>query len=382
MSKKVNFNIVQIVATERCNLACEHCMRYETDEDVKIYSRDMDRSTVDAFFRNVGSIIMLMFTGGEPLLNMDIIEYVADKIIAEDINVMQFGIITNGTIMNERVVRVFKRLAQHLKKKQITEYHVCILKISRGYHKNDAQKACDYYTKAFEQYKEYIQVYVEEEELHSLSWSGRAKNLKDVFYYADTPCHRIEYLEEHPQVIKCAMQLGTSGMFTINTNGSFRESQHCYLGNVHERDIASMIHDWQLNTPLTCKEACQKKEMEMLLSTDQWKQTEFYETEKNCGISDDEIKERSEALCKTVLQQLEEREKTWFKLREYYPYLKYEEIEDIYNTIVRIAEKKETTEADEEELQATELAADVMNAARKNIDSSPLLKFLQMFVQQ
>ena len=92
------------VVTDDCNLRCSYC--YEEGK-AKYY---MDKATVDkavAFLRDkyipVSKSLWVDFIGGEPLLNMDVIEYAIERCEAElngKWENISFGATTNGTLFN------------------------------------------------------------------------------------------------------------------------------------------------------------------------------------------------------------------------------------------------------------------------------------------
>lgn len=90
MKKKIQANSLIIEVTQRCNLACEHCLR-GCSRNV-----DLKKSYVDSLLDQVDTIGSVVFTGGEPTLNLPIIEYVFDEIRRRDIPLGFFWLATNG----------------------------------------------------------------------------------------------------------------------------------------------------------------------------------------------------------------------------------------------------------------------------------------------
>lgn len=90
MEKKIQVDNLIIEVTQRCNLACEHCLR-GCARNV-----DLNKSYVDSLLSQVDTIGSIVFTGGEPTLNLPIIEYVFDEIRRRKIPLGFFWIATNG----------------------------------------------------------------------------------------------------------------------------------------------------------------------------------------------------------------------------------------------------------------------------------------------
>ena len=95
--------------TRRCNLQCGHCMRG------RMQNIDMSTSIVDRVFDNseIVSIYNLLFSGGEPTLNPDIIIYTINKIINDNIDVTKISMITNGQLFNRELIESFNRYNQY-----------------------------------------------------------------------------------------------------------------------------------------------------------------------------------------------------------------------------------------------------------------------------
>ena len=73
-----------IEVTRRCNIQCAHCLRGAAQ------NLDLKKESVDNLLNQVYSISGLTFSGGEPVLNVEIIEYIVDSIIKKDIPVYNF----------------------------------------------------------------------------------------------------------------------------------------------------------------------------------------------------------------------------------------------------------------------------------------------------
>ena len=243
MNDKVNIINVSIIMTERCNLACEHCARYEPDDDMSMYTHDITKETIDAFFENVGLIMVLNLSGGEPLLNIEMVEYIIDKIVAEDIDVCALDIITNGTILDERVVKMFAKIAPHIKKKrkkyniENSKTAIVGLGVSGIYHNTDAQKAIDYYTEQFAGYED-INVLQTPHSPTEVLYAGRAKKMNNVSQqHVYTPRHRVKYVNgSENKAIECSIHLSTNGDIVMG-NCSFYDHKKHSMGNVHEKAL-------------------------------------------------------------------------------------------------------------------------------------------------
>lgn len=104
--------IVWLEPTGACNIRCRHCYHADTKYD----SAKMKEETLRAFLDSVApnfNKVRIIWHGGEPLLMgvefferaYDIFAEYAEKYGVE----FDFGVQTNGTLLNERFVELFKR---------------------------------------------------------------------------------------------------------------------------------------------------------------------------------------------------------------------------------------------------------------------------------
>lgn len=212
INRPLTLKALEIETTNRCNLECPHCMIYEAGEFGTDYNDFMAPKIIDDFFgkMDVKLIHTLNFTGGEPLLNIDIILYTLKKIMREKIKVLGIDIATNGTILNAELIDQLNKFAEYVKKevlgqvvikdqnmleiKNIEQSKLVNLRISNSYHNNNPEKALDFYTiRASDAIKVII---IDDKESHGgecgnddmirIAYSGRAKTL-DAEFYCDSP---------------------------------------------------------------------------------------------------------------------------------------------------------------------------------------------------
>ena len=99
--------------TRRCNESCKHCMRGQAQPV------DLTKEMVDELFakNKIESVTNLLFSGGEPLENAEIIIYIIDKIISENIDVCKISMITNGKKYSEALVDALNRFNEYRNKR-------------------------------------------------------------------------------------------------------------------------------------------------------------------------------------------------------------------------------------------------------------------------
>lgn len=99
---------VQVLLTERCNLACSHCAVPEEDSPAE---HELDTEAWLAFIRIAveGGVETIVLSGGEALLRRDALDIAAGAFLAGAESVV---VVVNGTVMPPRVVRDIVALQQ------------------------------------------------------------------------------------------------------------------------------------------------------------------------------------------------------------------------------------------------------------------------------
>lgn len=95
---------ITLEITRDCDLCCEHCCRGEKEKV------DMSLNTIDNVFKDIKHVGKIFLTGGEPLMAVNELEYLAYLINFGIISVDKVVIITNATVMSSRVLNALKTL--------------------------------------------------------------------------------------------------------------------------------------------------------------------------------------------------------------------------------------------------------------------------------
>lgn len=130
---KLYYSRLQIELTRRCNQSCIHCCRGESQ------NIDLTKEIVDDFFEknDIYYIGTLLFSGGEPTLNGEMLEYIVDKIIKKEINVDMFMLSINGLSYSDSLVNGLNKLRDYvLLKSEKKRYCPGLLMVSQDqFHK-------------------------------------------------------------------------------------------------------------------------------------------------------------------------------------------------------------------------------------------------------
>ena len=98
--ERLNVRTLLLELTRQCNLECMHCFRGESEN--KYMSVDM----IEKIFKNIARVDTILLTGGEPFLAIEQLRKITEILKRDRMNVKNFIIVTNGTILNEEIVNM------------------------------------------------------------------------------------------------------------------------------------------------------------------------------------------------------------------------------------------------------------------------------------
>lgn len=301
---------VMFEVTRECNLKCDHCMRGESQKIT------MSREIIDKVVPQILISKQISLTGGEPMLVPDTINYLVDSIIKNKTIIAAFTSVVNGTILDDRAIKTieaFNRIGEYIyntvyykKYKsnniELPEFEIfkndpenestVIAAISISvdeFHKNDVQKALDFYRKYANKYvtidtqdnwekkneegktvnlKEYIKRIKEKYKELKYPWvdnTGRAKQnnigLLETEYSSNDDmllsnhccnlCHRVEMKDGF---IMCHMEITANGYLCLAKQSSYDYKDNYYICDVLKESMLPAIFRWQWKEPLLCRE--------------------------------------------------------------------------------------------------------------------------------
>lgn len=109
---RIAYSNIQFELTRRCNQSCLHCCRGKSQ------NLDLTQEVIDAFFdmNEIHSINTLRFSGGEPTLNGEALEYLVERLSKKNIETNTFILSINGLNYNESFVKGLNKLSDHCSK--------------------------------------------------------------------------------------------------------------------------------------------------------------------------------------------------------------------------------------------------------------------------
>lgn len=148
--EKTAIDYLSVEITRKCQLKCAHCMKGEAQ------NIDMSVEVIDKLLESVVSIGTLLFTGGEPTMNLQGMKYFLDVIKSKGISLNKLQIITNGCETSEDVIALIQDYYNYITYDKTYGKHMIMVEISNDvYHeKCDAtpKKGYDFYKKKLEDY--------------------------------------------------------------------------------------------------------------------------------------------------------------------------------------------------------------------------------------
>lgn len=248
--KKYTLRGLELEVTRECNKACIHCGRGEAQ---KIR---MNKELIDRIFDEIADTNYVTFTGGEPLLEIALIEYVIDLIIENDWETTNLFLITNGTILDDRILMAFDKFCKSKKDRCAN------LEISKDrYHDmRESNAAYNYYTEKCATMKcsERLHIKFHRDESTSkqgVSNIGRAKRnaLDNVVVFPEPLLHRLHVTDEIK--IECLIEVCANGNVIPSTRMmDFETEDSLSIGNLMLEPFSTIIDRFQRKCLLSCKD--------------------------------------------------------------------------------------------------------------------------------
>ena len=203
---KYGFNDLCLEVTRKCNMSCDHCLRGCAQNE------DMTKDTIDALLAKTDYIGTLTFTGGEPVLNADLIIYTIDRIMRERISVTSFYMVTNAGVFDKDL---FFKIIEFYHYMDDNEYsNVCVS--LDGYHDGrpefiDWWKSLAFYSNAKEQEdSEFSHRLISEGNAGDNGLGSRSLELSDEMPCENNCCEEMFYVNVNGEIVNdCDMSYDT-----------------------------------------------------------------------------------------------------------------------------------------------------------------------------
>lgn len=244
------YNETGFVITENCSYQCGHCMRGDRRPNT------MSKEVIDAFLSQVTIQGRVQLTGGEPLMRIDVIEYLINQIYKTGGNIRKLYAFTNGSVGLEKIEKFLNILIEN-------KCEFLIGLSNDYYHKLERERlngGVDNINEVYESYKNLIerygldpQYYCELEDYKSfydgrgVNGIGRGANIKGAYHkdinFDLSPNVYISKDKVMGEHISGPFDLQTDGRITIPYDASWEDLDEQYGDehNILKRSIREII---------------------------------------------------------------------------------------------------------------------------------------------
>jgi|GEM_PF-7053744 len=102
-----DINCIYINLTSECNFSCKYCLVKQANREEKYMTLEVAKEIIPFLLRNRVLKPMIIFYGGEPLLNFKVMKYIVNQFKNSDI-FPAFSLITNGSILSEDIIQFIR----------------------------------------------------------------------------------------------------------------------------------------------------------------------------------------------------------------------------------------------------------------------------------
>ena len=109
IAPKIDISAIALNVVESCNLRCTYCFAGDGDYgEPSIMSVELAKKAIQYFVKD-RSDLHIVFFGGEPLLNFNLIEKIVDWCESQMSKRFSYGITTNGVLLKQSILSFFKK---------------------------------------------------------------------------------------------------------------------------------------------------------------------------------------------------------------------------------------------------------------------------------
>jgi len=268
--KKYKLSRCTFEITRRCNKKCVHCARGDAE------NLTLPEWVIDKAIEEISDIEHIVIGNGEPLLEIDRIGYLIDKINGSNWTVTILELTTNGTICDRRIIDIFERFCSCRKGRS------AILRISNDEFHDPAE-----YERAFEFYKPLVEdankriskkcnsfiklrYTIENGAKHKMAYEGRAvdyirsmgKKQEEfqlmpgtfpLYIHQISRPHRIKIIGNK---ISCALDILANGYVSFHELVSYKKLDALSIGNLAEKSFSNLVEDHNQKCVILCSEEC------------------------------------------------------------------------------------------------------------------------------
>ena len=230
---KFILNDLAIETTRKCNMRCEHCMRGLSQ------NIDITPELIDMIFDNeeIAGINHICFSGGEPTLNPNIIIYIINKIIEQNLNVWEIVMVTNGQIFNRELLEAFNRFNEYRNKNNLQNNNQSCVRITFSndkYHYPIKQEVKDNYYK-YSRGIRFTEHDIEEKDIYKTGFSTIGKDF-------DYKLDQLRYCKEGDlYFVIDNIYITAKGYMTSEGMGQYTDMDRINMGHISDTTLQEAL---------------------------------------------------------------------------------------------------------------------------------------------
>lgn len=225
----ISLEYLAFEVTRRCNELCKMCMRGEPEEV------DMSEEIVNQVLLNndIQDIEAILFTGGEPTLNENLVCYIIELIMKNKIPVHRLSMVTNAKKFPKLILEAFDDyrkycIYQNMKNEITINFSVDV------FHENHPG-VIEEYKKKYPQFQY---------ELKKLDWiwkTGRAE-YGEKFEYEVIPMH-VQIIMGYLWIMD-TLYVTAKGNYETVGDGMYRDMDRIHMGSVFDDSIPDVLEKY------------------------------------------------------------------------------------------------------------------------------------------
>lgn len=275
MITKYKYAELYLELTRRCNKQCVHCVRGDAQNVT------MTKEIINKLFDDIDACAQFYLTGGEPLLEPDILLYTIEK-ITKMLPARTLSISTNGSILNKDVIDALERFCQAPKTRNQQDRYVSFAISEDQYHTSgESQAAYDFYKPLFDAANARLGCADGEERMILTRYSPASEHEENgdkvipilihsgraIELYKNTDCkykvgrnvkvpccseHRLKIMDD---IVYCRVHVTANGDVVLAAeDDSYETFDMCSSGNILEKSLDEIVNERQENCLITCNE--------------------------------------------------------------------------------------------------------------------------------
>lgn len=259
------FEYLGIEITRKCNYNCVHCLKGDA-QDLTITPE-----IIETVFSQIDYCSEIFLFGGEPLLAIDMIEYIINSAEHHNLNLKNIAFVTNGSILNRKVIDILNDFCDKWHGRNVS----FVISDDKYHDVEQSMRCYEFYTQLAHDNSQIVISFMSDENsnvnkngiLKRITITGRGKdyfekNKDELLKQGVIPVPYSENdIRQHQiciynNIIQCKMLLTAKGQLRLLSSCSYTEedTDGLGIGNVMQEPLYDIISNHNNNCPFCCDE--------------------------------------------------------------------------------------------------------------------------------